>query len=956
MPDFLNIPSNVRQQYIPFVISPESRDGKLQIFSFKKNPNYTNSCQIFPFSRHLSKLIEYDSSILYTHGPNKEKRKITYEEILNAIPALQIREYVPDARLTQSFKWLSFFKKGFETGLGNFDIHSLSDELKGEYEKVRNSIEIMLRDLTSGSAPLLVKIVGNLYKKYYTDMAFNVGDDAGYAVLFVPFLLYYCLTTTTTNNVYELPYSFNNDIMNSDGTYGWNGGNSSDMSFSNDFFKSVGDNKLVKLIAGNTIKVNLMPGFDPSSEAKSQTITINIELINDSEEAAVNNFLMCHTLFGNNRWLQYGFVQTGSSLYDIKLPGANRYFMCSGSFSCKGKGVFRTPSDAVIKEILNHTATTYNAKTIYGKKGKNGLTLRENLIKSNVELRIKEVLPPPTNKDDNGNNSSGNTSNGTTEGNTSEVTKRTLINWGGLGGTQSPWWENNKKPSTSTPSKPSDENTPEIEPIKPSTSIIITESDYKKHCEQTFVGINNNANTLKLNSTGYSGYGTEDTEKLKLSLNGNNKKDELTKDEKKQLVETIANQKVNVLSSNLNIYYQKQVTDAERAVYEANKKLAVSKTDYNNKCNDYALKTATASRMEAYSQLLKTNEDLNKVLTVEEVQVMNEFNTEFGLQESLQNNSYYKLLEERNNFKLEEPKLISAIEKLESDLNSNKYSETEKLSIKNNLEETKRILKEGKETYDKTCATLDNYEEYSRLKNGEKILETKWDNLNDDYYNYQKEIAKLEKIDEEKLSKEDKERLESLKDKCYEIGTRLTEINNELNTVNDQITNFEQQTGITKDAYGEYTETIEEFNKKMQIAIADAKISERIMKNAESAKKSDENKLAEAKAALESAKKNLNLCNKFIEEETAKVDEIINNIEVKEVNSDYLKSLIKIPDVYSLTLTFNSLIPDNFNNYIFGFRAGNLDPLTNWNENSVRTGIYEEFANKLTEVLGKLKK
>ena len=80
--------------------------------------------------------------------------------------------------------------------------------------------------------------------------------------------------------------------------------------------------------------------------------------------------------------------------------------------------------------------------------------------------------------------------------------------------------------------------------------------------------------------------------------------------------------------------------------------------------------------------------------------------------------------------------------------------------------------------------------------------------------------------------------------------------------------------------------------------------------------KLDENKLAEANAALELAKTNLNLCNKFIEEETAKVDEIINNIEVKEVNSDYLKSLIKIPDVYSLTLTFNSLIPDNFNNFL----------------------------------------
>ncbi len=762
-------------------------------------------------------------------------------------------------------------------------------------------------------------------------MAFNVGDDAGYAVLFVPFLLYYCLTTTTTNNVYELPYSFNNDIMNSDGTYGWNGGNSSDMSFSNDFFKSVGDNKLVKLIAGNTIKVNLMPGFDPSSEAKSQTITINIELINDSEEAAVNNFLMCHTLFGNNRWLQYGFVQTGASLYDIKLPGANRYFMCSGSFSCKGKGVFRTPSDAVIKEILNHTATTYNAKTIYGKKGKNGLTLRENLIKSNVELRTQKLLPP-TNKDDNGNNSSGNTSNGnnssgTTEGNTSGVTKRTLINRGGLGGTQSPWWGDNKKPSTSTPSKPSDENTPEIEPIKPSTSIIITESDYKKHCDQTFVSINNNANNINLNSISFKNpfydYIKEDAETWKWSLNNYNKKND------------------NLSSSNVIKYFQEQVSKASVEVYNAKLKCEKLKNNKEEKEREFEKKRIqfidTEKGYNLFDKLNRNGSNLNNDElssidnTLSDLSKKYSNDSELSGLNRLVDNNYYKYLKASRQY----------------ELNNDKDNKDNKDKAENSFKGTDNSLMDE-------FAIASYQENIIIFKQNDIKLDN--DSLNKKKKEYEETISVYERLEARLNSNTFPEQ------ERKELEKYLAEHKSEYETAklfSKKIENFQK----TSQKYPNQTSTIREFTEQ-SYNLSNAYTSSRNnVFNAQTEKDKAKNEydasveeLSEKNAELELALNNKENAEKYLAEETAKVDEIINNIEVKEVNSDYLKSLIKIPDVYSLTLTFNSLIPDNFNNYIFGFRAGNLDPLTNWNENSVRTGIYEEFANKLTEVLGKLNK
>lgn len=377
MPDFLSIPGDIRQHYMPFTISGP---GKKQVFSFKDvdKKGYPNARQIHPFSQWVKTLILNDSSIKYTHGAKNPNAKVEYDEFLDEIPALQIREYVPDAKLTQTFKWFSYFKKGFDAGLQNIDSKAFSFAgLKEEAEKIMEKIGNTMKDLTSGDAPLLQKVVAGMLD-LYIDKGYNIGSDNGFAVLFLPFILYYRLTTTHTNNVYEIPFSMQNEIMKSDGTYGWGAGNQSDFGLVDKALNKVGESPITKLLLGNTVKVNMMPSFQPTGEAKGESFTITIDLINDSDEAAVNNFLMCHTLFGNNRWLQYGFVQAGASLYDVKLPGANRYFMCSGAFSCKGKGAFRTPSGNVCTMIAN---------CVHPSKGDGGRTMADYVssVRSTLE-------------------------------------------------------------------------------------------------------------------------------------------------------------------------------------------------------------------------------------------------------------------------------------------------------------------------------------------------------------------------------------------------------------------------------------------------------------------------------------------------------------------------------------------------------------------------------------------
>lgn len=360
--DFLNIPGDIRQQYMPFTINGPD---KKQLFTFKEGvPG--NVALIHPFSRYLQTLIANDSSFQYTHG-TKSPKKLDYKDFLEAIPGIQIREFVPDAKLTQTFKWFSYLKKGFDAFLNNID-----NEAAGTYETVKTKLNQAwdalgekMQGLTSGNAPILAEVAADL-THYYRDRGFNVGPDKGFAVLFIPFLLYYRLTTTHTNNIYEIPYSMKNNILESDGTYGWGDDNTSDFPLIEAIgHKFTGAAAALMPGLGSTIKVNAMPSFNPSGSARSTEFTISFDLINDSDEAALNNFLMCHTLFGNNRWLQYGFVQTGASLYDVKLPGANRYFMCKGRFVCKGKGGFRTPSDKVIQDIVSHHGAEFANNNIH---------------------------------------------------------------------------------------------------------------------------------------------------------------------------------------------------------------------------------------------------------------------------------------------------------------------------------------------------------------------------------------------------------------------------------------------------------------------------------------------------------------------------------------------------------------------------------------------------------------
>ena len=65
----------------------------------------------------------------------------------------------------------------------------------------------------------------------------------------------------------------------------------------------------------------------------------------------MNNFLFVNNIIPKNRFIQYHIFQHNPCVYDIKIEGYNRLYMCSANMTCDYKGVSRRPSDEFFKQV-----------------------------------------------------------------------------------------------------------------------------------------------------------------------------------------------------------------------------------------------------------------------------------------------------------------------------------------------------------------------------------------------------------------------------------------------------------------------------------------------------------------------------------------------------------------------------------------------------------------------------
>ena len=376
--EFLDIPGNIKQMYLPFVLNPKNGLHNAKITYADAGANADRqasgldnaSTQFFSYCKmqkgnigtiHIAPQSVYDTALdankdisyelLYSGQNQYVQRRITIQTLLDSIPSIQIREYLQDAKLNMVFDLFQQFGNGWTDGTTSGEKakeenenskQPLSAVLSGIGLRVWNFIKAVTKDFDK----IMLDAASNQIKNI-TTFYINSEDNSSIrtkSVLNFPYMLYYRLMSTTTTNIYEVPY--NGQIMYESQGGGFSKGGLGGLTTDG---KSI-FGQFVNWF-GKNIRINTTPTWDGPQDTPTK-VEIDFSLYNDTIDAAIMNFIFVNTIVPNNKWIQYGIFQHAPCLYDVKINGINRLFMCQGDFKVESKGVLRKPSLILIKELV----------------------------------------------------------------------------------------------------------------------------------------------------------------------------------------------------------------------------------------------------------------------------------------------------------------------------------------------------------------------------------------------------------------------------------------------------------------------------------------------------------------------------------------------------------------------------------------------------------------------------
>lgn len=386
---FFQIPGNVKQIFAPFVLNPDNKMNQPvksstdltgatpQVFSYKSLSASAgivgDSAKLNFYPSSMNSLAINDDisfKLLYYRNPKtySSNKSVTIQDLLNAIPGVQIREFLPDTRLDQCINLFTDFISNM-TKLFTDDKKEKSSSSNNDPKANTDAKDDvgLFKKITAASWYTMKYLVGATDPSFFDDLSFGSLTDLPFSsynkevyqnnnkypgsfVMAFPYTLYYRLQSCVTTNIYEIPASTSNKtiLASGGGMSGWTDGG--DMLSQGGFRISEFLGKipvigsLANMVLGN-IGVNYMPWWNAESGSKTKEpqIEIKFDLFNDNDEAALANFIFVNTLVPNNKWIQYNMFQHSSSLYDVKIEGLNRLFACAGDFNVTYEGVLRDP-------------------------------------------------------------------------------------------------------------------------------------------------------------------------------------------------------------------------------------------------------------------------------------------------------------------------------------------------------------------------------------------------------------------------------------------------------------------------------------------------------------------------------------------------------------------------------------------------------------------------------------
>lgn len=332
----ITIPTGMKADYV-------SKMGGLKYpaFSFRtaaKDIHGTSKgysqAPFYTFPESIQKFFEKDSS--------SKARNLSYIEFLEEIPCVKIRSYTQDTIASEFFNILGMAIEGFQEG-AKFE-GNIWDALKYQFGDMFKSAEDLVNAITS-EAGLTNFASALLNGANIPDMGIGVAGGQ-WLVEKLPYALYYSILGSETNFFAELPCYIPTGFFDSNGNYGWPNGsggfNAAEVGRSN------GLGKLKGLMAiAESFGMNFMPFFKAEGRDNGETFSLSFELYNDTINHALANYEFLHTLVPHNKWMQYGLSQSPGALYDVQIPGGNRFFMCTCDIKVKMKGALRKTSEKI---------------------------------------------------------------------------------------------------------------------------------------------------------------------------------------------------------------------------------------------------------------------------------------------------------------------------------------------------------------------------------------------------------------------------------------------------------------------------------------------------------------------------------------------------------------------------------------------------------------------------------
>lgn len=428
---FFQIPGNVKQSMLPFVLNPKSPLNDVretsesfkgtgvspQIFSYRNvyGNAYTSGKAQLNFYPSSMKDIHFEDDITWKLLYARDRRfttttkSIGINDILNNIPGIQIREFLPDTRLDQC---INLFKSLFDgiKSIGSDDTTStstsktenVSADQKGNSNE--NTISEFGKKLFAVVTYTMKYMVGaSKPNNFFTDLQsvdkekvrftsykqseWSTPGTQSYYIMTFPYRLYYRLQSCLTTNIYEIPGTDSNKALidSSSGMAGWTDGGgdfNSGFRMSGVLAQIPGIGGILDMLLGN-IGINYMPWWSAKAGtegSKAPEIEIKFDLFNDSAEAAKMNFIFVNTIVPGNKWVQYNMFQHSPNLYDVKIEGINRLYACAGAFNVTYDGQLRNPPYRWIAELVSK----------HGNKCINKTQFIENIVNNRL-IKIPDI-------------------------------------------------------------------------------------------------------------------------------------------------------------------------------------------------------------------------------------------------------------------------------------------------------------------------------------------------------------------------------------------------------------------------------------------------------------------------------------------------------------------------------------------------------------------------------------